>query len=178
MYWQAKWKQADPDAELKEEMLAIRQQHPCYGYRRMHAELINRNWKVNCKKVQRIYQELGLQIKHFSRKYRKYNSYKGVVGRIKPNRINRSFNTSIVYQKITTDTSEFKYYDLNSQGSAQIKKLYLDPFIDMCNLEIISYKITSQPNGISMLEALREAIEVTADCPYRQTFHSDQGWAY
>ncbi|EFR31406.1 integrase core domain protein [Eremococcus coleocola ACS-139-V-Col8] len=178
MYWQAKWKQADPDAELKEEMLAIRQQHPCYGYRRMHAELINREWKVNCKKVQRIYQELGLQIKHFSRKYRKYNSYKGVVGRIKPNRINRRFNTSIVHQKITTDTSEFKFYELDSQGRTQIKKLYLDPFLDMCNLEIISYKITSQPNGISMLEALREAIEVTADCSYRRIFHSDQGWAY
>ena len=28
------------------------------------------------------------------------------------------------------------------------------------------------------MDALDKAIEVTADCPYRRTFHSDQGWAY
>ena len=26
--------------------------------------------------------------------------------------------------------------------------------------------------------ALTQAIEITSDCPYRRTFHSDQGWAY
>ncbi len=34
---------------------------------------------------------------------------KGVVGKIKKNRIHRRFNTSFPYQKITTDTTEFKY---------------------------------------------------------------------
>ena len=28
------------------------------------------------------------------------------------------------------------------------------------------------------MNALEEAIEITSDCPYRRTFHSDQGWAY
>lgn len=28
------------------------------------------------------------------------------------------------------------------------------------------------------MNALNEAIEVTSDCPFRRTFHSDQGWAY
>ena len=28
------------------------------------------------------------------------------------------------------------------------------------------------------MDALDKAIEITADCPYRRTFHSDQGWAY
>ena len=28
------------------------------------------------------------------------------------------------------------------------------------------------------MHALNEAIEVTSDCPFRRTFHSDQGWAY
>ena len=28
------------------------------------------------------------------------------------------------------------------------------------------------------MDALDKAIETTADCPYRRTFHSDQGWAY
>ena len=28
------------------------------------------------------------------------------------------------------------------------------------------------------MEALAQAIEQTNDCPFRRTFHSDQGWAY
>ena len=28
------------------------------------------------------------------------------------------------------------------------------------------------------MEGLEEAIQITNDCPYRRTFHSDQGWAY
>lgn len=28
------------------------------------------------------------------------------------------------------------------------------------------------------MNALNKAIEVTSDCKFRRTFHSDQGWAY
>lgn len=28
------------------------------------------------------------------------------------------------------------------------------------------------------MNALHEAIEITSDCVYRRTFHSDRGWAY
>lgn len=31
---------------------------------------------------------------------------------------------------------------------------------------------------LTAYNALDKAIEVTSDCPYRRTFHSDQGWAY
>lgn len=50
--------------------------------------------------------KLGFQVTSFTRKSRKYSSYKGNVGKIAPNRINRRFNTSIPHQKITTDTTE------------------------------------------------------------------------
>lgn len=59
-----------------------------------------------------------------------------------------------------------------------MKKLYLDPFMDLYNLEIISFKISPQPNRVTMLEALKAAIEAPKDCPYRRTFHSDRGWGY
>jgi len=49
-------------------------------------------------------------------KSRRYNSFKCKVGRVAPNRINRGFNTSIARQKIRTDTSEFKYYKIDSKG--------------------------------------------------------------
>jgi len=57
-------------------------------------------------------------------------------------------------------------------------KLYLDPFMDMCNGEILSYEIDQRPSAKNVMDALDKAIEITAACPYRRTFHSDQGWAY
>jgi transposase InsO family protein len=92
--------------------------------------------------------------------------------------LKRRFETNITHQKITTDTTEFKYYELNDQGTLVIKKLYFDPFMDLSNREIISYGISQRPSAQSIMDALNEAIEVTSDCKYRRTFHSDQGWAY
>ncbi len=59
-----------------------------------------------------------------------------------------------------------------------IKKLYLDPFLDMFNGEILSYSISQVPSAIGILSAQNKAIEITSDCPYRRIFHSDRGWAY
>lgn len=50
--------------------------------------------------------------------------------------------------------------------------------MDLYNLEIISFKVSSQPNRITMIEALKEALEASKECAYRRTFHSDRGWAY
>ena len=75
------------------------------------------------RKVQRIMQKLGLQVTSFTRKSRKYSSYKGKVGTIAPNRIRRRFNTHIPRQKITTDTTEFKYYEVDSKGHMTMHKL-------------------------------------------------------
>ena len=123
-------------------------------------------------------QKLNLQVTSFTRKSRKYSTYKGKVGKIAPNRINRRFHTNVPHQKITTDTTEFKYYEVDKTGKMNIKKLYLDPFMDMFNLEIISYGISTKPSASSIIAALNEAVEKTEDCRYRRTFHSDRGWAY
>ena len=50
--------------------------------------------------------------------------------------------------------------------------------MDMYNGEIISYSIGKSPTAKNVIDALEQAIKVTSDCPYRRTFHSDQGWAY
>ncbi len=179
MYWQKRFNRENPDEALEREILDIRKENKDFGYRRIHGELTsNRNIRVNKKKVQRIVQKLGLQVTSFTHKSRKYSSYKGKVGKVAPNRINRRFNTHIPHQKITTDTTEFKYYHVDEKGKMTIKKLYLDPFMDMCNSEIISYGISEHPSAENIMKALNEAIEITKDCPYRRTFHSDQGWAY
>ncbi|MFR3618026.1 IS3 family transposase [Hominilimicola sp.] len=178
MYWQKRFDRENPDKQLEDEITKIHIENKDYGYRRVYRELRNRKIFVNKKKVQRIMQKLCFQVTSFTRKSRRYNSYKGNVGKIAPNRINRRFNTSVPHQKITTDTTEFKYYEIDNKGRMVIKKLYLDPFLDMFNGEILNYSITQTPSAVGILSAQKRAIEITSDCQYRRTFHSDRSWAY
>lgn len=178
MYWQKRFDKENPDKEIEEKILEIRREHKDFGYRRIYGELRKSGVIINKKKVQRLVQKLGLQVKSFTRKSRKYSSYKGTVGVVAKNRVNRRFKTNVVHQKITTDTTEFKYYEFNNKGRMTIKKLYLDPFMDMFNSEIISFSISQRPSAEGIMTALAQAIEATNDCKYRRTFHSDQGWAY
>ena len=154
-------------------MLLIRTEHANAGYRPMVELLKQKGLHANHKKVQRLMRKLGLCVTVFQQKSRKYNSYKGAIGKVAKNKLHRRFNTSIPHQKITTDTTEFKYYEKGIQ-----KKLYLNPYLDLYNNEVLSYTISKQPTYLAITTALTQALEITSDCPYRRTFHSDQGWAY
>ena len=66
-------------------------------------------------------------------------------------------------------------YEVDSKRHMTMHKLYLDPFMDMCNGEILSFGIDKHPSAENVLVALEKAIKITSDCPYRRTFHSDQG---
>ena len=105
MYWQKRFYKKNPDQELEEKILEIRKNNKDFGYRRICGQLRKQGLVVNKKRVQRIVQKLGLQVRSFTRKSRKYNSYKGKVGKVAPNRVRRRFETHIHHQKITTDTS-------------------------------------------------------------------------
>jgi transposase InsO family protein len=178
MYWKNRFDREDPDAELLLKIKKIREEHKDYGYRRLWGEFRKQGIEVNKKRIHRVVQKYGMQVTSYTRKNRRFSTYKGVVGRISPNRINRRFNTCIPHQKITTDTSEFKYYEPDEKGRVTIKKLYLDPFLDLWNMEVLSYGISDRPSANSIMTALGEAIDATSDCKYRRTFHSDRGWAY
>ena len=123
MYWQKRFDRENPDIELEEKIHEIHKCNKDYGYRRMCGELRNQGHIVNKKKVQRIMQKYNLQVMSFTRKSRKYSSYKGRIGTVAPNRIKRRFNTHIPHQKITTDTTEFKYYEVDSKGKMTMLKL-------------------------------------------------------
>ena len=178
MYWQKRFDRKDKDELFEEKIKEIRKDNPNYGYRRIHAMLRRLGVLINKKKVQRLIQKLKLQVTNFAHKSRKYYSYKGTVGKVAQNRIKRRFSTCVVHQKITTDTSEFKYYEADKSGNMQVKKLYLNPFLDMFNGEIISYSIASSPTLDAIIAPLEEAIKKTSDCKFKRIFHSDQGWAY
>ncbi|OAK72130.1 integrase [Lederbergia galactosidilytica] len=179
MYWQKKFQESNPDEEMEELIKEIfEEHHGNYGYRRIQIELRKRGHLVNHKKVLRIMKKLHLRCTKFTRKSRKYSTYRGTVGRVAENRINQRFDTPIPYQKITTDTTEFKYYMKDPNGKMVIRKAYLDPFLDMFNGEILSYRLSERPNAKAILDALDEIILLAKNCPYRTTIHTDQGWGY
>lgn len=152
--------------ELLKEITSIFTEHKGrYGVRRVHHELINRGYKVNHKRVQRLMHNMGLLGK---RPKEKYHSYKGNVGKVADNIINRDFKATAPLQKWTTDVSQFNF----SWG-----KCYLSPILDMYTNEIISYDLSLHPNLNQMSNMLDKAY---AKFPVLKglIFHSDQGWQY
>ena len=59
----------DEDA-LRAEIRRLAYKHPRFGYRRIHA-LLKKGWKINVKRVRRIWREEGLQVKKKRRRRRK-----------------------------------------------------------------------------------------------------------
>ncbi|HEL1314248.1 TPA: IS3 family transposase, partial [Streptococcus equi subsp. zooepidemicus] len=160
--------QKDKDSDLKETIQDIYAEHKGrYGYRRVHLELKNRGLYVNHKKVQRLMTELGLKAR--IRAKRRYNSYKGEVGKKADNLIKRQFKATQPLQKCYTDVTEFSI-------PASDQKLYLSPVLDGYNSDIIAYNLSVSPNLQQLQTMLNESFP---EKTYQDTIlHSDQGWQY
>ena len=65
----------------------------------------NHGFSINHKTVQRLMKELGLVCRV---RIKKYRSYKGEVGKIAPNLLNRNFYAEKPNQKWVTDVTEFQ----------------------------------------------------------------------
>ena len=98
----------------------------------------------------------------------RYHSYKGEVGRIAPNIINRDFVATAPNQKWATDVTQINI------GTT---KLYLSPMLDMFNGEIISYNISKSPNLEQIYDMLDKAF-AKYDNLDGLIIHSDQVWQY
>ena len=136
-----------------------------YGVRRVYRELCNRGYEVNHKRVQRLMHKSGLLGK---RPKEKYHSYKGEVGKVADNIIDRVFTADKPLQKWTTDVSQFNF----SWG-----KCYLSPILDMATNEIISYDLALSPNMEQVKRMLEQAFNSFPNVA-GLVFHSDQGWQY
>ena len=136
-----------------------------YGYRRILLVLREKGINLNHKTVHKLMRSMGLFGK---RRKGKYKSYKGEVGKIAPNVLNRDFEASKSFEKLATDVTEFAVCN---------DKVYLSPVIDLYNNEVISYSISLSPN----FEQTREMLKyLFGKLPQgvRPILHSDQGWQY
>ena len=139
--------------------------HGRYGYRRITAQLRNEGTDINHKTVQKLMGQMGLKAK---RKRQHYRSYKGELGKIAPNVINRNFHTTAPDQKWATDVTQVKIKD---------RWVYLSPILDMFNGEIVSYVISDSPNLKMVMTMLDNALK-ERKVQGNLILHSDQGWHY
>lgn len=153
--------------EVMNEIISVFYEHKeRYGYRRVTLELINRGYSINHKKVLRLMNRMGLYAKTRSR--RKYSSYKGEVGKVADNIIERNFHSESPNKKWYTDVTEFSIRD---------GKLYVSPIIDGYNGEIISIDVSRSPDLSQTHRMLDTAINKYESLE-GLIIHSDQGFQY
>ncbi|HHX18192.1 MAG TPA: DDE-type integrase/transposase/recombinase [Clostridium sp.] len=85
---------------------------------------------------------------------KKYRSYRGEIGNIAPNLIQRDFTATRPNQKWTTDITEFSLLGT---------KLYLSPILDMYNSKIISYSISERPVLSQVMDMLDKTFKKLSD---------------
>ena len=166
-YYYARHRTADDKySEIKEQITIIHQENKGrYGYRRITAELHNRGYVINHKTVQRLMKQLGIVCMVRMKKYR---SYKGEVGKIAPNLLERDFYAANPNTKWVTDVTEFSLFG---------GKLYLSPILDLCSENLVSYIISDHPVLSMVTDMFDMAFEAIPDNT-NLILHSDQGWQY
>ena len=168
-------RKGDKDKALKKRIASLyfrfMNKNESFGYRRIYALLRNiRQFRnVNHKKVQRIMKELGLQGYISRNGYRRYSSYKGKVGKIADNVLNRRFDAARPNTVWSTDVTEFRLTDST--------KVYLSPIKDFCDGSIISYSYSTSPGMKLVMDMLDKAFDKNR-CLAGLVLHSDQGYQY
>jgi len=117
------------------------------------------------KTVIKLMHEEGLRCKI---RAKRYNSYKGEIGKIAPNVLDRGFSADRPGQKWLTDVTEFK---------AGGQRVYLAPILDLYNGEIISYTVNTGQNLRPILDMFDKALSRRKH-KGELLIHSDQGWQY
>ena len=99
---------------------------------------------------------------------KKYRSYKGNVGKIAPNLLNRDFHADKPNQKWVTDVTEFSLFG---------EKLYLSTILDLHSSNLVSYTISDRP-VLSMVTTMLDKAFAKIPDGTDLILHSDQRWQY
>ena len=166
-YYQCKASQkADKHAQLKARIRSVFEQHKGrYGYRRITSAIRHLGTRVNHKTVQRLMQLMKLKSLVRPKKFR---AFRGTVGRIAPNVLQRQFDADAPNQKWVTDITEFRVGE---------RKLYLSPVLDLYNGEIVAYETATRPAFAMVARMIKKAFR-RLGVDDRPVVHSDQGWHY
>jgi putative transposase len=148
--------------ELDTAMKEVCAQFPCYGYRRVTAELRRHGWCVNRKKVAGLMKTMGLQAKKVLRKRRTTNSAHSFP------RYPNLVEFQIVQRPDHVWVADITYIRLKHGF------VYLAVLMDVFTRAIRAWHLDRSLDQNLTLTALQKALQ--SHCP--QIHHSDQGLQY
>lgn len=164
--WDVARKVPDKYAQAKELIKQIYDEHKGrYGYRRVAYALREHGVELHANTVGRLMGLLGLKS---VQRVKRYRSFKGAVGVVAPNLLQRNFDTSAPNQKWATDVTELKVGN---------EKVYLSTVKDLCTREIVAHHMSLRPTMELVNSMLKKAL-ARLGVGQRPTMHSDQGWHY
>ena len=154
----------DKDKVLLGKISAIATEFPCYGYRRITAELRRKGITINRKRVHRIMAQNGI-LCTIRRKYRVTTNskhslvkYPNLIKYITPTRPDELWHSDITYIRLATSFA------------------YLAAIIDGFSRKVVGYALGLTLSSMLTIAALQDAIRSrdTKDLIH----HSDQGYQY
>lgn len=112
--------------------------------------------------------QAGLICQIRRKRFTHYNSYRGQIGKIAKNEINRDFNAPKPWQKMGTDVTEF---------AQPWGKAYFAPIYDFCTKEIVVWSISRVADFSQQKRLLRDLLSKLPTGAH-PILHSDMGWQY
>jgi putative transposase len=164
-----RWSQApepiDRDLELRDEMQRIALEWPCYGWRRITAELRERGWQVNHKRVKRLMREdnlLCLRRRKFvvtTDSNHPHPVYPNVAAEMELTGINQLWVADITYIRL------------------ELEFVYLAVILDAFSRRVVGWALDRTLEAVLVITALRRALAERRPEP-GLVHHSDRGVQY
>ena len=150
------------DAELEALLKQIAGEFPCYGYRRLTAEVKRRDHTVNSKRVRRVMKQAGIQAK----------------SKVKTRQTTKSDHAFPRYpnlvQELSVDHPEQVWVADITYIRLQRDFVYLAVIMDVYTRQIRGWHLGRSLEQELTLTALRQALANSTP----EMHHSDQGWQY
>jgi putative transposase len=164
--WDAARTIPDKYAEAKELIKQIYGAHKGrYGYRRIAFALRGHGIDLHANTVRRLMVLLNLKS---TQRIKRYRSFRGNVGIVAPDHLQRNFKAEKPSEKWVTDVTEVRVGD---------EKGYLSTVKDLCTREIVAYETSLRPTMDMVTSMMKKAL-ATLKPGQTPILHSDQGWHY
>jgi transposase InsO family protein len=134
---------ATQEQRLVEQLLELSRRHPRYGYRRMTAILREDGWRVNKKRVQRLWRENGLKVPQKQRKRRRLGTSANGATRRRAEHRNHVWS-----------------YDFIEDRTADGRKLKLLPIIDEFTRECLTIEVERSMTAREVVATLEYLFEL------------------
>ena len=121
----------------------LSRQHPRYGYRRITALLRQEGWRVNRKRVQRLWREQGLKVPQKQRKKRRLGSSVNGASRFRAEHPNQVWS-----------------YDFIEDQTADGRKLKILPIVDEFTRECLTIEVERHMTSADVIATLQFLFEL------------------